>query len=189
MLSPSHREARAGLGPRAASWVGVTKRYPQHRARSGKVDSIEDRVNCFERSLNGKALDVESREMKHLVAYMDYLSRGAPSDGKVPDTGIPLVQLTRAPNVTHAPFELVFGLDELHRLDDDGFKTSPRDGRARVFRNAIAGGIWRLTDTARLMANWEMRSIATPSPQTPADARAVAASIADVFTAQLSVTF
>ena len=89
-----------------------------------------------------------------------------------------------------APFELAFGLDELHRLDGGApFGAAPRDERARVFRNAIVGVMWHLTEHARLLANWELRSIATPSPQTPAEARAVAASIADVFAVQLNATF
>lgn len=89
-----------GATPKAASWVGVTKRYPQYRARSGKVDTIEERVNdCFERSMNGTAIDEKSQEMKDIVAYMTYLSRNAPADGKVADVNIPLIKLAREPDL------------------------------------------------------------------------------------------
>ena len=45
--------------------VGAYARFPQYRARSGKVDLLEDRINdCFVRSLNGKALSPASREMQ-----------------------------------------------------------------------------------------------------------------------------
>jgi thiosulfate dehydrogenase len=91
-----------GATANAASWVGATKRYPQHRARSGKVDTIEDRMNdCFERSMDGTALDPDSAAMKDLVAYMEYLSRDVPEGGAVADARIPLVSLSRPPDREH----------------------------------------------------------------------------------------
>ncbi|MFI5235043.1 MAG: c-type cytochrome [Gemmatimonadales bacterium] len=61
------------------TWVGVYARYPQYRSRSASIQLIEDRVNdCFERSLNGKALPANSREMRDIVAYLWWLSRGVP---------------------------------------------------------------------------------------------------------------
>lgn len=59
------------------SWVGVFARYPQYRARSGVVETIEYRVNdCFRRSMNGTALDPTSADMRDIVAYLAFLSRG-----------------------------------------------------------------------------------------------------------------
>lgn len=61
----------------AMPWVGVYARFPQYRSRSGNVDVIEDRVNdCFKRSLNGHALDPAGRDMKDIVTYFAWLSRG-----------------------------------------------------------------------------------------------------------------
>jgi thiosulfate dehydrogenase len=63
----------------SGSWVGVFARYPQYRSRSGIVETIEFRVNdCFRRSLNGTALDPASSEMRDIVAYFAFLSRGTP---------------------------------------------------------------------------------------------------------------
>ena len=63
------------------SWMGVSQRYPQYRAREDQEQGLEARINgCFERSLNGKALPVESREMKAMVAYIDWLSQGIPKN-------------------------------------------------------------------------------------------------------------
>ncbi len=57
------------------SWVGSFARFPQYRARRGAVELIEDRVNdCFARSLNGKGLDPASADMRHIVAYLAFLS-------------------------------------------------------------------------------------------------------------------
>ena len=59
------------------TWIGVFARYPQYRARSGVVETIEYRVNdCFRRSMNGTALDAEGTDMRDIVAYFAFLSRG-----------------------------------------------------------------------------------------------------------------
>jgi thiosulfate dehydrogenase len=79
-----------GRQANAIPWIGVTARYPQYRSRRGTVSTIEDRINgCFERSMNGSALPVDSRDMRDMVAYMTYLSRGAPARGAVPGQGLP----------------------------------------------------------------------------------------------------
>src|SRR5256712_7480159 len=59
------------------TWVGVFARYPQYRPRSGVVETLEYRVNdCFRRSMNGTALDPAGPDMRDIVAYFAFLSRG-----------------------------------------------------------------------------------------------------------------
>jgi thiosulfate dehydrogenase len=59
--------------------VGVFARYPQYRARSGAVETIEYRVNdCFRRSMNGTAIDPAGPDMRDIVAYFAFLSQGVP---------------------------------------------------------------------------------------------------------------
>jgi thiosulfate dehydrogenase len=82
-----------GLRPNAMPWVGSYARFPQYRARSGKVDLIEDRVNdCFERSMNGKALATGGRDMRDIVAYLAFLSRGIPVGAEMEGQGLPRLQ-------------------------------------------------------------------------------------------------
>ncbi|HAN56346.1 MAG TPA: hypothetical protein DCQ77_09255 [Betaproteobacteria bacterium] len=72
MAAPSSSDCRG--------W-GVSKAYPQYSARDGEVQTLEARINsCFERSVNGRALPVDSKEMKAIVAYMDWLSIDVPKD-------------------------------------------------------------------------------------------------------------
>ncbi|HET9487312.1 MAG TPA: c-type cytochrome [Chryseosolibacter sp.] len=67
------------------NYGAVASTYPKLRARSGSVESIEKRVNdCFERSLNGKALDSSSREMRAIVSYIQWLGSDV-EKGKVPN--------------------------------------------------------------------------------------------------------
>lgn len=77
-------------GAQAGSFplVGVYSRFPQYRPRNGLVNLIEDRVNdCFERSLNGTALPPGGREMRDIVAYLAFISRGIPPPGEVAGMG------------------------------------------------------------------------------------------------------
>jgi thiosulfate dehydrogenase len=61
----------------SGSWIGTFARYPQYRARSGVVETIEYRINdCFRRSMNGRPLDPAGPDMRDIVAYIAFLSRG-----------------------------------------------------------------------------------------------------------------
>jgi thiosulfate dehydrogenase len=62
---------QGGSQPYAMPLTGVWRQFPQYRAREGAVDTLEDRINgCMERSMNGGALPLESREMRAFSAYM-----------------------------------------------------------------------------------------------------------------------
>jgi thiosulfate dehydrogenase len=57
--------------------TGSYTRYPQFRARRARVDLIEDRVNdCFVRSLNGRAIAFDGNDMRDIVVYLAWMSRG-----------------------------------------------------------------------------------------------------------------
>jgi thiosulfate dehydrogenase len=78
---------------RQGSWVGVHARYPQYRPRSGTVETLEFRINdCLKRSMNGKALPADSREMREMIAYFAFLSRGIPV-GDTTTRPVPLLAL------------------------------------------------------------------------------------------------
>src|SRR5678816_3775344 len=70
-------------------FIGVYARFPQYRPRSATVEIIEDRINdCFERSMNGKALARDSRPMRDIVAYLAFLSYGVPIGAQVEGQGL-----------------------------------------------------------------------------------------------------
>ena len=80
----------AGRRHDAAALIGVTARYPRYMERSDAVVSIEDRVNnCFMRSLAGRPLAKEGREMRDIVAYLEFLSTGVPQNAQVRGQGMP----------------------------------------------------------------------------------------------------
>jgi thiosulfate dehydrogenase len=79
---------RAGTQPYAMPLTGVWAQFPQYRAREGRIDTLEDRINgCMERSMNGHPLPLESREMKAFVAYMRWLSNGIPAGARLVGAG------------------------------------------------------------------------------------------------------
>ncbi len=54
----------------------VYANYPKYRARSGKEEDIYKRVNdCMERSLDGKPLAENSKEMQAIKAYIEWLGK------------------------------------------------------------------------------------------------------------------
>lgn len=63
----------------ALSFIGVADAYPRTMARENAVQTLAQRINgCFERSMNGRALPEESREMAAMIAYIRFLSDAAP---------------------------------------------------------------------------------------------------------------
>jgi thiosulfate dehydrogenase len=78
----------AGTRPFAVPLIGVVKRFPQYRGREDKIGTIEERVNgCMERSMNGQPLPAEGREMRAMIAYMEWLGRYTQEDGKIAGRG------------------------------------------------------------------------------------------------------
>lgn len=79
----------AGTKPWGNNYGAVAATYPKYRDRSGQIESIEKRVNdCLERSLNGKALDSMSKEMRAIVSYIRWLGKEVPRGTKPKGSGI-----------------------------------------------------------------------------------------------------
>ena len=79
----------AGTRPFGNNYSAVAATYPKFRARSGAEETIEKRVNdCLERSLNGKALSNDSREMRAIVAYINWLGNSVPKGESPKGSGL-----------------------------------------------------------------------------------------------------
>jgi len=79
----------AGNQPWGNNYGGVYSTYPKYRDRSGRVESIYKRVSdCMERSLNGKALDSNSREYTAIYSYIKYLGKNVQKNKKPIGSGI-----------------------------------------------------------------------------------------------------
>lgn len=89
---------KAGTAVFGNNYGSVASMYPKFRARSGGLENIQKRVNdCLQRSLNGSALDTNSREMKSIVAYINFLGTNVKKGEKALGSGFKdLTYLDRA---------------------------------------------------------------------------------------------
>ncbi|MES2519397.1 MAG: c-type cytochrome [Bacteroidota bacterium] len=80
---------QAGTQPWGNNYFAVEATFPKFRERSGAVENQVKRVNdCFERSLNGKALDSNSHEMQAILAYIKWLGTDVPKKKAPRGSGI-----------------------------------------------------------------------------------------------------
>jgi len=79
---------QAGSPPYAMPLIGVWGQFPKYCAREGAVEMLQDRINgCMERSINGRVLSLESREMTAFSSYVRWLSTGVPDGTKLVGAG------------------------------------------------------------------------------------------------------
>jgi thiosulfate dehydrogenase len=72
----------------AAPYVGLTGVFPIYIGREDKVESLEERINgCFERSMDGKAIDVNSTEMRAIITYIKHISKDTPIGKRIAGQG------------------------------------------------------------------------------------------------------
>ena len=74
-LSCGSCHIEAGAEPGELSLIAAIHRYPRISPRSGKNETIEDRINgCMVRSMNGRVLPENSAEMIAMVAWLRFLA-------------------------------------------------------------------------------------------------------------------
>lgn len=135
-LSCSSCHAAGGTKQYQSAFVGIWGRFPTYRSRSDGVDTLEDRINgCMQRSLNGKRLPADSKEMKAMVTYMQWLSQGFPVGAKVKGQGlIKMALLDRAADPKKGKVVFEEKCVACHQADGQGLKNpSPEDGAYYTF--------------------------------------------------------
>jgi thiosulfate dehydrogenase len=123
----------AGTKPFGNNYGSVAATYPRYRARSGTEEDIYKRItDCFERSLNGKAPDRDSREMQAMADYINWLGRNVPKGQKADGAGLkPPPFLERAADP--ALGELVYAVKCASCHQPDGKGSINIDGTAYVY--------------------------------------------------------
>lgn len=136
-----------GLNPNAASFVGISRLYPEYRARADRQMSLADRINeCFERSMNGKALPPDSSKLAAVVAYIDWLSQNVPKGSAVPWRGIPRITSTRPPDAVNGKAVFARKCVFCHGSDGQGTMAAPPLWGPHSFN--IAAGMARVSVAA-----------------------------------------
>jgi len=114
----------AGRTANAAPLVGLTGLFPEYSARSGRVQSLEDRISdCFERSMNGKAPPARSPEMIGVLAYIAWLSRGVPIGSEVEGRGFRDIRAPRPASASRGKAVYVAKCAGCHGADGQGIKS------------------------------------------------------------------
>lgn len=134
--------------------------YPKFRERSGAVEDIHKRVNdCFERSLNGKAIDTASREMQAISTYINWLGIEVPKGKKPYGAGLERLSfLDRAASPENGRQVFINKCQTCHGangegqagLDGKAFATPPLWGNHSYNDGA---GLYRLSNFASFIKN------------------------------------
>jgi thiosulfate dehydrogenase len=124
---------KAGTQPWGNNYFAVYSTYPRFRARSGSKESIIKRVNdCLERSLNGKALDSTSYEMKAIKAYIKWLGTDVPKKVSPKGAGIfKLKYLPRAADVGKGRMVYEKNCQSCHQANGQGIMAA--DGKTYTY--------------------------------------------------------
>ncbi len=137
----------AGLNPNAAPFVGLAAVYPEYRARNARVNTIADRVNeCFERSLNGRALPPDSSKLQAVVAYITWLSHGVPQGATLPWRGLQRIGSPRPPDPVNGKALFANKCAFCHGSDGQGTMAAPPVWGPQSYN--IAAGMARVTVAA-----------------------------------------
>ena len=106
----------------------VASTYPVYRNRSGKIETVEMRINdCFERSLNGKKLADTVKEMKAMIAYIKWVGKDVAKGVKTKGAGIEkLPFLSRAADPAKGKIVYVSICQKCHGKRGEGKLTDNR---------------------------------------------------------------
>ena len=162
----------AGTKPWGNNYGAVAANYPKYRDRSGHIESIEKRVNdCLERSLNGHAIDILSKEMRAIVAYIKWLGNEIPKGTKPKGSGImDLSYLARAADPAKGQLVYITNCEKCHlkngegqiKPDQSGYTYPPLWGEHSYNTGA---GLFRLSRLAGYVKNNMPNPVTYHNPQ------------------------
>ena len=164
----------AGAKPYGNSFSAVASTYPTFRPRSGKIESIEFRINdCMQRSLNGKTIDSLSKEMRAMVAYLKWIGKDVAKGVKPKGAGSEdLPFMVRAANPENGKIVFTTKCQKCHQKDGQGllnpdavtYQYPPLWGPHSY---NIGAGLYRLTKFAGFVKNSMPFGATHKNPQLP----------------------
>ncbi len=119
-----------GTIPYGNNFSAVIATYPRFNNRSNDSQSIASRVNdCFERSLNGKAIDTTGLEMRAFLAYFHWLGDDIPKGKKPLGSGVPqLKYMDRSADPSKGKMVFVNNCQRCHGNSGEGQPNATASG-------------------------------------------------------------
>ncbi len=162
----------AGTAIFGNNYGSVASLYPKFRARSGAVENIYKRVNdCFERSLNGKAIDTAGKEMQAIVAYINFLGTNVKKGEKAAGSGFKdLAYLDRAADPAKGLILYTAKCQSCHQANGEGVYTADK---SEFIYPALWGnnsfndgaGLYRLSTVAKYVKYNMPQGVTYETPQ------------------------
>ncbi len=115
----------AGLQPFAAPFVSTYTSYPL--MADDRVVTLTDRINgCMRRSMNGKPLPPDGREMQAMIAYLRYVGKASPEGVRVAGMGLmPLAPAAQAPDAGRGKAAYAEHCAKCHGANGEGNAAAP----------------------------------------------------------------
>jgi thiosulfate dehydrogenase len=122
----------AGTQRFALPLAGIWGIFPTYIAREDTVRTLEDRINgCMERSMNGRALPVDSVEMKAMLTYIRFISAAEPVGQPIDGRGAPPLPLPAdAVNPAHGAEIFKTTCAACHGAEGQGQRLDAAESRA-----------------------------------------------------------
>ena len=114
----------------AAPYVGLSNVFPTYIGRENKVESLEERVNgCFERSMNGRAIPENSKEMRAIITYIKNISINTVNKGRLAGQGFIKMDIpNRAADLKHGQLVFENKCTSCHGKDGQGLPQTAGKG-------------------------------------------------------------
>jgi thiosulfate dehydrogenase len=124
-LSCQNCHLKAGLQPFAAPLISTFATFPMFV--DDQVLTLTQRLNgCMRRSLNGKDLPAESREMEALIAYIKFVGKGTPEGVRIAGMGLrPISPPTQPPDARRGEAVYAQHCVSCHKEDGQGEPRRP----------------------------------------------------------------
>ena len=119
-ISCSNCHLQGGVAPNASPMVGAAQAFPTYSNRAGRQITLEDRIQeCMTRSENGMPLRPDGREMKALLAYINWLSEPHRDQEAFVGRGLPVLPEIR-PDSAHGAVIYSFQCAGCHGVNGEG---------------------------------------------------------------------
>lgn len=103
------------------SLAGVASKYPRYNPKLQAIEDLPTRINsCFENSMNGKPLPIESKEMQAIVTYLTWISSRYPIYEGAPWLGIKPLKSKHLPDPTRGELLYKTLCADCHGMDGNG---------------------------------------------------------------------